>query len=49
MELLNDRETYQPLNENIDKITNRKFKKLTNKYKNCLNNKEIKYLPDFDY
>ena len=49
MELLNDRETYQPLNENIDKITNRKIKKLTNKYKNCLTNKEIRYLTDFDY
>ena len=49
MELLNDRETYQPLNENIDKITNRKIKKLTNKYKNCLTNKEIKYSTDFDY
>ena len=49
MELLNDRETYQPLNENIDKITNREIKKMTSKYKNCLTNKEIKHLTDFDY
>ena len=47
--MLNDRETYQPSNENIDKITNRKIKKLTNKYKNYLTNREIKYLTDFDY
>ena len=49
MELLNDRETYQEINSNLDKQTHSKIKTLTKRYKHVLTEKECKYLTDFDY
>ena len=49
MELLNDRETYQEINSNLDKKTHSKIKTLTKRYKHVLTEKECKYLTDFDY
>ena len=49
MELLNDRETYQEINSNLDKQTHSKIKTLTKRYKHVLKEKECKYLTDFDY
>ena len=49
MELLNDRETYQEINSNLDKQTHSKIKTLTERYKHVLTEKECKYLTDFDY
>ena len=49
MELLNDQETYQEINSNLDNQTYRKIKTLTKIYKHVLTKKECKYLTDFDY
>ena len=49
MELLNDRETYQEINSNLDNQTHSKLKTHAKRYKHVLTEKECKYLTDFDY
>ena len=49
LEMLNDRETYKELNKNIDAGILRKICKLTEKYKEQLTPKEIRYLTKFDH
>ena len=48
MKLLNDRETYQEINSNLDNQTHSKIKTLTKRYEHVLTEKECKYLTDFD-
>ena len=48
-ELVNDRNTYQELNGNIDKKINKKITSLTEKYQEQLTQKEIDYLTKFKY
>ena len=41
MELLNDRETYQEINSNLDNKTHRKIKTVTERYKHVLTEKKM--------
>ena len=48
-ELVNNKNTYQELNGNIDKKINKKITKLTQKYHKQLTQKEIEYSTKFKY
>ena len=48
-QILEDKDTYQKLDTNIDKQILKKIKNLTKTYKEELTEKEINYLTNFSY
>ncbi len=48
-EMLQDVETYTPIDQNIDRKVINKIRSLTEKYENSLTDKEVDFLTKFDY